>query len=83
MTYAMPVRPKMTESEVRSRKLVVPCPHPVTARPAANEDAPAGAARVRRDDPMLLVYQERVETFRLIADALRRGFQALTRSFAA
>ena len=82
MTYAMPALPKTTESEVRSRKLVVPCPHPVTGRPAANEDAPAGAGYVRPVDPMLLVYQERVETFRLIVAALRRGIRALGASFA-
>jgi hypothetical protein len=32
---------------------------------------------------MLLVYQERVETFRMIAAALKRGYRAITGAFAA
>lgn len=82
MTYAMPVRTPSTESEVRSRPLVVPCPHRATARVAANEEALRSADDVRRVEPMLLVHQERAETFRLIAAALRDGYRMLARSFA-
>ena len=82
MTYAMPVVSQKSASEVRVRPLLVPCAHSVTGRPAANEEAPAYADTVRTVDPMLLVYQERVETFRLIAAALRRGYRMLARSFA-
>jgi hypothetical protein len=82
MNYAMPVVAEKSASEVRTRPLTVPRAHPVTAQPAANEDALVNAEAVRPIDPMLLVYQERVETFRLIAAALRRGYRVLAHSFA-
>ena len=82
MNYAMPVVTMKSESQVRPRSLVVPCPHPATARLAANEEAPRNVASVRPIEPMLLVHQERAETFRLIAVALRDGFRMLGRSFA-
>ena len=82
MTYAMPVVSQKSASEVRVRPLLVPCARPVTGRPAANEEALGNADAVRPIDPMLLVYQERVETFRLIAAVLRRGFRTLAGSFA-
>ena len=82
MTYAMPVVSQESENEVRSRPLMVPCTRRVTAQPAANEEALVNAGAIRRVDPMLLVYQERVETFRLIVAALRRGFRMLARSLA-
>ena len=82
MNYAMPVPAQKSEAQVRSRPLMVPCARPVTAQPAANEEATVNAAALRPVDPMLLVYQERVETFRLIAAALRRGYRALTGSVA-
>ena len=82
MTYAMPVVSQESETEVRSRPLMVPCTRRVTAQPAANEEALVNAGAIRRVDPMLLVYEERVETFRLIAAALRRGYRVLARSFA-
>jgi len=82
MNYAMPVVAQESETEVRSRLLMVPCTRRVTAQPAANEEAPVDAGRIRAVDPMLLVYQERVETFRLIAASLRRCYRVLARSFA-
>ena len=82
MNYAMPVTKQQPASEVRSRPLVVPSPHPAVARVAANEEAPTSADYVRSVEPMLAVYQERVETFRLIAAAIRGGFKSLARSFA-
>jgi len=82
MNYAMPVVTMKSESQGRPRSLVVPCPHPATARLAANEAAPGNADDVRPIEPMLLVHQERAETFRLIAVALRDGFRMLGRSFA-
>ena len=82
MNYALPVVSQKSPSEVRSRPLMVPCARRVTTQPAANEDAVVNAAANRPIDPMLLVYQERVETFRLVAVALRRGYRSLVSSFA-
>ena len=82
MNYAIPVVSQKSATEIRTRPLMVPCARPVTAQPAANEEAPVNAAAVRPVDPMLLVYQERVETFRLIAAAVRRGYRMLAQSFA-
>jgi hypothetical protein len=82
MNYAMPVVSHKSEREVHARPLMAPCARRMTAQPAANEEAPGRVDVARAVDPMLLVYQERVETFRLVAAALRRGFQALTRSVA-
>ena len=82
MNYAIPAASQKSRSEARTRPLMVPCTRPVTAQPAANEDAPVHPAAVRPIAPMLLVYQERVETFRRIAAALRRGYGMLARSFA-
>jgi hypothetical protein len=53
-----------------------------TARSLANEVAPSRGADARRIEPMLLVYQEQAETFRLIVVALRRAFGAIARWFA-
>ncbi len=83
MNYALPLVSQKSAAQARSRPLMVPCARPVTAAPAANEDAPVNAAALRPVDPMLLVYQERVETFRMIAAALRRGARALARLFVA
>jgi hypothetical protein len=54
-----------------------------TAAAAVNEPARQAAEGERPIDPMLLVYQERVETFRMIAAALKRGYRALTGAVAA
>jgi len=82
MNYAIPVVSQESANENRARPLIVPCARPVTAQPAANEEALANVAAPRAVDPMLLVYQERVETFRLIAAAVRRGYRMLAQSFA-
>ena len=50
-----------------------------TPRSLANEVAPSRGADTRPIEPMLLVYQERAETFRLIAAALWRGYEAFAR----
>jgi hypothetical protein len=83
MPYDMPLAPQKTLSGVRSRPQVVPYPQSRTAHPLANGVAPIRADNVRPIEPMLLVHQEQVETFRLIAAALHRGVKALARSFAA
>jgi len=83
MPYDMPLAPQKTPSGVRSRPQVMPHSQSRTARPSANGVAPSRADNVRPIEPMLLVHQEQVETFRLIAAALRRGLTALARSFAA
>ena len=82
MNHAIPAVSQESRNEARTRPLMVPCTRPVTAQPAANDDAPVHAEADRPVDPMLLVYQERVETFRQIAAALRRGYRMLARSFA-
>jgi hypothetical protein len=83
MNYALPLVSQKSAAQARSRPLMVPCARPVTASPAANEEAPAKPASLRPVDPMLLVYQERVETFRIVAAALRRGARSVARLFAA
>ena len=82
MNCAMPVATMKTESRVRPRPLNVRSAHPAAARLAANEGAPRSVAPLRPVEPMLLVHQERAETLRLIAVALRDGFRMLRRSFA-
>ena len=83
MNYALPLVSQKSGSQARSRPLMVPCARPVTAQPAANEGAPVDAGALRPVDPMLLVFQERVETFRMIAAALRRSARSLARVFVA
>ncbi len=73
MTYAMPVLAKPSESAVRFCPLVVPCRNPATTRVAANEDAPRRTDEVRLMEPMLLVHQDRAETFRLVAGYFARA----------
>jgi hypothetical protein len=82
MNCAMPAVTMKSNSLARSRALPVLCTQPATARFAANEATPRIVASVRPVEPMLLVHQERVETFRLIAVALRAGFRMLGRPFA-
>jgi hypothetical protein len=67
-----------TSPEVRSGPQVVRYEGPAAAVAAANEPAQRAAEYVRPIDPMLLVYQERVETFRMIVAAVKRGYRALT-----
>lgn len=82
MNYAMPLATMKLNSRVRPRTQALRCSHPATARPAANEEAARSVASSRTVEPMLLVHQQRAETFRLIAVALRDGFRMLRRSFA-
>ena len=63
--------------EVRSGPQVVRYERSATVPAAANEPATRPAAHERPIDPMLLVYQERVETFRIVAAALARGYRML------
>ena len=72
-----------TSHEVRSGPQVVRYERPEAAVAAANEPAQRAAEHARPIDPMLLVYQERVETFRIIVAAVKRGYRALTGAFAA
>jgi hypothetical protein len=83
MNYALPLVSQKSAAQARARPLMVPCARPVTAPPAANEEAPVHPATLRPVDPMLLVFQERVETFRLLAAALRRGARTLAGLFVA
>lgn len=80
MNCALPVVTMKTESRVRPRPLNVRSAHPATARLAANDEAPRIVAPIRTVEPMLLVHQQRAETFRLIAAALRDGLRMLRRS---
>jgi hypothetical protein len=82
MPYDMPLAPHNTLSGVRPFTQVGRYPQFRTARPSTNGVPPTGADDVRPIEPMLLVHQEQVETFRLIAAALRRGLKALARSYA-
>jgi len=82
MPYDMPRVPLQTLTGVRSHRPVTHSHQPATAHPPANDVAPGRADSTRPIEPMLLLHQERVETFRLIAEALRRGFRGLARSFA-
>lgn len=82
MNCAMPVVTMKSDSQARPRALAVLRTHPATARFAANEATPRIVAPVCPVEPMLLVHQQRVEAFRLIAVALRDGFRTLRRSFA-
>lgn len=69
MPYDIPLAPRNTLNAVRSR--------------TQNEVAPTRVDIARPIEPMLLVHQEQVETFRLVAAALRRGLKALARPYAA
>ena len=82
MNYAMPVVTMNPNSQIRHRTLARGCTRPATACRAANEEAPRIVSAVRTVEPMLLVHQQRAETFRRIAVALRDGFRMLGRSFA-
>src|SRR5438093_1209972 len=82
MPYDMPRIPLTSANDVRRTPLVVHHPQPA-ARAAANAAAANQAEAARPIEPMLLVYQERAETFRLIAEAITRAVKALARSFAA
>ena len=50
-----------------------------TARPLTSEIAPSRGGDTRPIEPVLSVYQEQAETFRLVAVALRRGLGAIAR----
>jgi len=79
MPYAMPVAVRDTPSEAEARPQVV---YSRNARAScANDAATSEAGSVQPVEPMLLVYRERAETFRLIAAALRRGLSGLARWF--
>jgi hypothetical protein len=83
MPYDMPVASQKTLSRVRARPQPTHDSQSGTARASARDNGSSGADDVRRIEPFLLVHRERIETFRLIAAAVRRGFRALARSFAA
>jgi hypothetical protein len=83
MPYDIPLAPQNTLSSVRSRTSVMHHYHSRPVRSSTNGVAPSRADNIRPIEPMLLVHQEQVETFRLIAAALGRGFKALTRSYSA
>jgi hypothetical protein len=77
MSYAMPRVPLTPSTEVRGTPNAVRYVQPATARAAANEPARSPAEAARPIEPMLLVYQERAETVRLIVAAVARGYRAL------
>jgi len=83
MPYDIPLAPQNALNGVRSRTQRKPYPQPRNALSSTNEVALTRADIVRPIEPMLLVHQEQVETFRLVAAALRRGLTALARSYAA
>ena len=71
-----------TSNEVRSCARIVRYQGPAAAVSAANEAGQYVSAHTRPIDPMLLVYQERVETFRMILATVQRGYRALAGRFA-
>jgi len=77
MSYAISRNPLTTPHEVRSSPQVIRYEAPAVARAAANEPAERRAEAFRSVEPMLLVYQERAESFRLTVAAIRRGYRAL------
>ena len=77
MSYATSRLPLTPSPEVRSGPYVIRYEPSAAARVAANEPAERRIEVAHPIDPMLLVYQERVETFRLIAAALGRGYHAV------
>jgi hypothetical protein len=83
MPYDMPFGTQNTLSRVRSGTPVTHGPQSRTACSSTNEVVPSYTDYVRAIEPMLLVHQEQVETFRLIAAAISRGLKALARSYAA
>jgi hypothetical protein len=83
MPNEMTLAAQNTPRKVRALRQVADRRKSGTARPLANEVAPGRGATTRPIEPMLLVYQEQAETFRLIAVALRRGSEALARWLAA
>jgi hypothetical protein len=83
MPYDIPLGPHNTLSEFRSRAILGHDAALRNARPLTNRTAPTGVDSVLTIEPMLLVHQEQVETFRLIAAAIRRGLKALARPYAA
>jgi hypothetical protein len=78
MPYDTPLAPQKTRSAARFPSSVTPLSRNVRETAGASNRA----GELRPIEPMLLVYQQRVETFRLIAAALRRAFRVFARSFA-
>jgi hypothetical protein len=78
MPYDIPAPQNL--SRVRSRAQLKPY-QSQNALPSTSEVPPIRADGVRRIEPMLLVHQQQVETFRLIAAAFRRGLRALARPY--
>jgi len=83
MPYDIPVAKHGTLSRVRSGTSAKHCAQSRTACSSTNEVAPSRADNARPIEPMLLVHQEQVESFRLIAAAIGRGLKALARSYSA
>jgi hypothetical protein len=82
MPYDMLLAPQNAPRRVRSRTALEPYPQPRSALSSMNEVAPNGADDDWPIEPMLLVHQEQVETFRLIVAAFRRTLKALARPYA-
>jgi hypothetical protein len=83
MPYDIPFAPHNTLSSVRSRTQPTPYPQSRNAHLSTDETASTRAEQVRPIEPILLVHQQQVETFRLIAAALGRGLKALARPYSA
>jgi hypothetical protein len=81
MPYDIPLATQNTLSRVRSGTAALHCAQSRTACCSTNEIAPSRADNAPPIEPMLLVHQEQVETFRLIAAAIGRGLKALARSW--
>ena len=77
MSHATNRVPASSAHGVRSGPRVIRRPGAAPAPLAANEIATGFADGERPLDPMLLVYRERVETFRRIIAALARGYRAV------
>jgi len=86
MPYDIPLAKQNTLSRVRSGTPAMHCAQSRTACSSCsstNEVAPSRADNARPIEPMLLVHQEQVESFRLIAAAIGRGLKALAGSYSA
>lgn len=81
MPYDIAPAPQNTLNKARSRTRLEP--YPRTAYSSTNKVVAIDADHGRPIDAMLLVHQERVETFRLIVAAIRRGLKTLARPYAA
>jgi hypothetical protein len=72
--------PQNSPSQVRLR--AQPTPHARLRSMIASRDEEVASIRTENVEPMLLVHQEQVETFRLVVAAFRRTLKALVRPYA-